>query len=52
MLQFRVAYPRIPTKDSADQMLTWLVMQILKEHNDLTSNRSYLTPHTALLLQQ
>lgn len=37
MLQFRVAYPRIPTKDSADQMLTWLVMQILKEHNDLVS---------------
>lgn len=36
-LQFRVVYPRIPTEDSADQTLTWLVMQILEENNDLVS---------------
>ncbi|KAL9033457.1 MAG: hypothetical protein Q9214_007506, partial [Letrouitia sp. 1 TL-2023] len=36
-LQFQIAYPRIPTEDSADQTLTWLVMQILEENNDMAS---------------
>ena len=34
-LKFHVAYPRIPTEDSADQTLTWVVMQILEENNEL-----------------
>ena len=34
-LQFQVVYPRIPTEDSADQTLTWVVMQILEENNEL-----------------
>lgn len=34
-LQFQVLCPRVPTEDSADQTLTWLVMQILEENNDV-----------------
>lgn len=34
-LQLQVSYPRIPTEDSADQTLTWVVMQILEENNEL-----------------
>ena len=34
-LKFQVTYPRIPTEDSADQTLTWVVMQILEENNEL-----------------
>ena len=34
-IKFQVAYPRIPTEDSADQTLTWVVMQILEENNEL-----------------
>lgn len=34
-LQVQVAYPRIPTEDSADQTLTWVVMQVLEENNEL-----------------
>ena len=34
-LQVHIVYPRIPTEDSADQMLTWLVMQVLEENNEL-----------------
>ncbi|KAL8643545.1 MAG: hypothetical protein Q9226_008294 [Calogaya cf. arnoldii] len=39
MLHHGVVYPRIPTEDSADQTLTWVVMCILEENNDLTSNQ-------------
>lgn len=34
-LKLGVHYPRIPTEDSADQTLTWVVYSILEEHNDL-----------------
>lgn len=34
-LQFQMAYPRVPTEDSADQTLTWVVMQALEENNEL-----------------
>ena len=34
-MKFQVAYPRISTEDSADQTLTWVVMQILEENNEL-----------------
>ena len=34
-IRFKIAYPRIPTEDSADQTLTWVVMQILEENNEL-----------------
>ena len=34
-LQFQLTYPRIPTEDSADQTLTWVVMQILEENSDV-----------------
>ena len=34
-IKFQVTYPRIPTEDSADQTLTWVVMQILEENNEL-----------------
>lgn len=34
-LQFQVSYQKIPTEDSADQTLTWVVMQILEENNEL-----------------
>lgn len=34
-LQFQLVYPRIPTEDSADQTLTWVVMQLLEENNEL-----------------
>ena len=34
-MKSQVAYPRIPTEDSADQTLTWVVMQILEENNEL-----------------
>lgn len=34
-LQVRITYPRIPTEDSADQSLTWVVMQLLEENNEL-----------------
>ena len=34
-LQVQAVYPRIPTEDSADQTLTWVVMQILEENNEL-----------------
>ena len=34
-MRYQVAYPRIPTEDSADQTLTWVVMQILEENNEL-----------------
>ena len=34
-LQFQLIYPRIPTEDSADQTLTWVVMQILEENSDM-----------------
>lgn len=38
-LQFQIVYPRIPTEDSADQTLTWVVMQLLEENNELASVR-------------
>ena len=52
--QFQIAYPRIHTEDSADQTLTWAVMQILEENkgfvrlpqNFLSSNRSQSSPNT------
>ena len=34
-LQFQVTYLRVPTEDSADQTLTWVVMQMLEENNEL-----------------
>ena len=34
-MQFQIVYPRIPTEDSADQTLTWVVMQLLEENNEL-----------------
>lgn len=34
-LQFQLAYLRVPTEDSADQTLTWVVMQALEENNEL-----------------
>ncbi len=34
-LQFQIGYPRVPTEDSADQTLTWVVMQALEENNEL-----------------
>ena len=34
-LQFQIVYPRIPTEDSADQTLTWVVMQTLEENNEV-----------------
>lgn len=34
-LKFQTFYPRIPTEDSADQTLTWVVMQVLEENNEL-----------------
>ena len=34
-LQFQLTYPRISTEDSADQTLTWVVMQILEENSDV-----------------
>ena len=34
-LQFQIAYLRVPTEDSADQTLTWVVMQALEENNEL-----------------
>ncbi|KAI4174144.1 MAG: hypothetical protein LQ343_002479 [Gyalolechia ehrenbergii] len=34
-LQFQVLCPRLSTEDSADQTLTWVVMQILEENNDV-----------------
>ena len=34
-MKFQVAYPRIPTEDSADQTLTWVVLQMLEENNEL-----------------
>lgn len=34
-LQVQIAYPRVPTEDSADQTLTWVVMQLLEENNEL-----------------
>lgn len=37
MLQFGVRYPMISTEDSADQTLTWVVMNILEQNNDLVS---------------
>ena len=40
-IQFKVAYPRISTEDSADQTLTWVVMQILEENNELVCCYSY-----------
>lgn len=33
-IRFKNTYPRIPTEDSADQTLTWVVMLILEENND------------------
>ncbi|KAL8811883.1 MAG: hypothetical protein Q9200_001438 [Gallowayella weberi] len=38
-LQYQVFYPIIPTEDSADQTLTWVVMQILEENNDIASSQ-------------
>lgn len=37
MLQFGVRYPMISTEDSADQTLTWVVMNILEQNNDHVS---------------
>ena len=34
-LKFQTSYLRIPTEDSADQTLTWVVMQVLEENNEL-----------------
>ena len=34
-MKVHVTYPRIPTEDSADQTLTWVVMQILEENNEV-----------------
>ncbi|CAO1603753.1 hypothetical protein XANCAGTX0491_007331 [Xanthoria calcicola] len=39
MLQFGVRYPMISTEDSADQTLTWVVMNILEQNNDLASSQ-------------
>ena len=36
-LQSQIFLPRVPTEDSADQILTFLVMQILEENNDMVS---------------
>ena len=36
-LQKQIIYPRIPTEDGADQTLTWVVMQLLEENNELVS---------------
>lgn len=38
-MKFQVAYPRVPTEDSADQTLTWVVMRILEENNELVAAR-------------
>ncbi|KAL8689263.1 MAG: hypothetical protein Q9224_004679 [Gallowayella concinna] len=38
-LQYQVFYPSIPTEDSADQTLTWVIMQILEENNDIASSQ-------------
>ncbi|KAI4258125.1 MAG: hypothetical protein L6R42_005287, partial [Xanthoria sp. 1 TBL-2021] len=40
IIHFGVIYPRIPTEDSADQTLTWAVMQLLEQNNDLASNQA------------
>ncbi|KAL8800988.1 MAG: hypothetical protein Q9182_004780 [Xanthomendoza sp. 2 TL-2023] len=37
--QYRVFYPIIPTEDSADQILTWVVMQILEENDDIAPSQ-------------
>lgn len=34
-LQIQIAYPRVSTEDSADQTLTWVVMQMSEENNEL-----------------
>ncbi|KAI4131242.1 MAG: hypothetical protein LQ338_001336 [Usnochroma carphineum] len=36
-LESRVFCPRIATEDSADQTLTWVVMNVLEENNELAS---------------
>ena len=46
-LQHPVVYPTIPTEDCADQTLTWVVMQVLEENNDLVRFFLGLTELTA-----
>ncbi|KAG8526668.1 uncharacterized protein KY384_008097 [Bacidia gigantensis] len=45
-LNFQVAFPRVPTEDSADQTLTWIVMQALEENSDLASAQNTLHQRT------
>ncbi|KAL8843498.1 MAG: hypothetical protein Q9170_000002 [Blastenia crenularia] len=41
-LRYQISYPRIPTENSADQTLTWVVMQILEENSDVEEVQKFL----------